>query len=61
LYDALERAFRRNFYMDAADATDRALRRKGALDAAQTGELQSLPFPSAEPPVPAEKTSTRSE
>jgi DNA sulfur modification protein DndC len=61
LYDALELAFRRNFYTDAADATDRALRRKGALDAAQVGELQSLPFPSVESSASTEETSTGSE
>jgi len=60
LYDALEQAFRRNFYRDASDATDRALRRRDALEAAQAGELQTLPFATADTNS-AGRTSTGSE
>ncbi|HEX8181387.1 MAG TPA: DNA phosphorothioation system sulfurtransferase DndC [Pyrinomonadaceae bacterium] len=44
LYDALESAFRRNFYTDVNDATERALMRKGAMDAAKAGDYQQLPL-----------------
>lgn len=58
LYDAIERAFRRNFYTDAADATDRALRRRDALEAAQDGQLQHLPFNSTENANSVEQSSS---
>ncbi|MGH9941522.1 MAG: DNA phosphorothioation system sulfurtransferase DndC [Pyrinomonadaceae bacterium] len=61
LYDALEQAFRRNFYADERDATDRALRRKTALDAARGGEFQPLPLTPFETTSSAESTSTGSE
>lgn len=54
LHDALERAFRRNFYTDAEDATEFALRRKHILDAAKAGEIPELPFSSAETVATAE-------
>lgn len=44
LYDALERAFRRNFYTDAEDAADRALRRVDAMEKARTGKQEQLAF-----------------
>lgn len=61
LYDALEQAFRRNFYADADDATRRALRRRDALEAAQAGELQTLPFASAEIVNSAEQAASKGE
>jgi DNA sulfur modification protein DndC len=42
LYEALERAFRRNSYADASDATEIALKKKEALDIAKGGEIPEL-------------------
>lgn len=47
LYDALERALKRNFYDDETDAVDRAMRRHKAIEKARNGEMQSALF--AEP------------
>lgn len=42
LYEALDKAFRRNFYKDENDAFDRAQRRKDLLDSAREGIRDSL-------------------
>jgi DNA sulfur modification protein DndC len=44
LYDALERALRRNFYDNETDAVDRALRRHEAIEKARRGEMQTALF-----------------
>lgn len=58
LYDALDSAFRRNFYTDEADATERALRRKGAMEAAKAGAYQQLTLGVADGSDLSEQTST---
>lgn len=42
LYEALDKAFRRNFYKDENDAFDRAQRRKDLFDSAREGIRDSL-------------------
>jgi DNA sulfur modification protein DndC len=46
LYEALEKAFRRNFYTDEKDATDRALRRVAEMEVARAGKYEQLSFTS---------------
>jgi DNA sulfur modification protein DndC len=58
LYDALESAFRRNFYTDATDATERALQRKNAMEAAKAGDYRQLPLTSADGADVAEPNSS---
>jgi DNA sulfur modification protein DndC len=45
LYDALEQAFRRNFFADEEDATDRAIRRREAMANAQGISDESANWP----------------
>lgn len=56
LYDALENAFRRNFYTDMNDATERALQRKSAMDAAKEGKYQQLSLTSTDGADTAEQS-----
>lgn len=49
LYDALERALRRGFYTNEADAVQRALNRQQAVEQARSGEMQVALFAEAKP------------
>lgn len=60
LYEALESAFRRNYYTDVTDATERALLRKNALEAAKVGDYQQLSLTSTSKAEAADQSSSGS-